>query len=134
MARLWDLLWMTPTERRWTRLNAEERLKPCRCGAQATAVRYDHRNAGRVPVEFWACWDHVDVVTWSRSGDGPWVPYWSRPQPCKGCSWLNGPPSHCSMEEYMEYRARHTMCGGHSGPIDGPPSSWHCPIRPGDGA
>jgi hypothetical protein len=44
---------------RWRRGNLQARIAGCHCGLPATQVRYDHRNTGSTPVEFWTCDDHI---------------------------------------------------------------------------
>lgn len=96
-------------ERRWRQRNAEKRAAGCQCGAPATEVRYDYRNVGSVPVEFWTCAEHVGVASWSRHGtDGPWVAYWPQSQPCADC------PGTCPTVSKIDASA---------------PYQWHCPKK-----
>ncbi len=88
-------------EARWTENNRRAREAGCHCGRPATEVRYDHRNVGRVPVEFWSCSEHVGVEMWSGS-----TPGWKHSQPCP-------------LGEEM----------GRGGPIDQPATHCYCPHR-----
>jgi hypothetical protein len=65
----WERAEYKAASARWAERNQRAREAGCRCGRPATEVRYDHRNIGSVPVEFWTCTDHVDVEQW-RSQDG----------------------------------------------------------------
>lgn len=91
-------------EARWRAINARKRAEGCLCGRPATEVRYDDRNTGSVPVEYWTCSEHVGASAWK--GD---VAYWERSAPCAGHDPLR--------------------CGGWGGPIGGPTTRWHCQER-----
>lgn len=56
---------------RWREHNRLARQAGCMCGRPATEVRYDHRNRGGVPVEFWSCDEHVGVNSWVKLNNGP---------------------------------------------------------------
>jgi len=64
-------------ESRWRIHNEKAYQRGCYCGAPSAVVRYDHRNTGSVPVEFWTCKEHEGVEGWSRG-----KPLYFHPTPC----------------------------------------------------
>jgi hypothetical protein len=59
---------------RWLAINAAAKAAGCKCGAPNTHVRRYGGTLGGVPSEVWTCEKHQNVGSWTKVGDGPWIP------------------------------------------------------------